>query len=649
MPYTLQDPSSVSSLQGNILDVDYGYKYPGGLDLKPGSELHQKILNTVNERALDGYRAMEGRHESWQEIDRALTAYISPRDKKKAKESGDKTLPVIIPTSYATLDTLLTYMTAVFLQTPYFKYSGVGPEDTVGTLLLEQLISFQAIRAKMGVNLHTMWRDSFSYGFGAVTPYWGEHRGWSREKISTSRLSITGLFGKDQDRRRRVETVLYEGNYLQNIDPYLYLPDPSVAIQDVQHGEFVGWIDITNRVRILEEEQAKNSFYFNAKYLRHVSGRSQLVRGRGSNAPPRSARQEVVMHMSSVQPVDRIFMYVNLIPEEWELGDSEYPEKWLFVVGSDKVVLAAQKLGLDHNMFPIAIAAPDYDGYSVNPISRLEIGYGIQETVDWLLRSHIANVRKAINDMLIVDPFLVNMKTLRDPEPGKLITTRRANWGKGVEGVVSQLKITDVTANHINDIGFLTNIHEKSSGTPEGIQGMMRAGGERRSATEARDTRQSALSKLERVAVLMDIQYRQDLAMMLASHTQQFASQERYIEIAGQREQELLKEHGTPVGSDGRVSVSPLDLLTHFDVLPGNGTIPGREPADLWIQLYQAVASNPELAQEFDMVRMFQHAARQLGARNVHDFVRRGGDVSADIVPTERVLRQEELGNLVRM
>ncbi len=649
MPYVLDDPSSVTSLKGDLLHVDYGYKYPYGLNLKPGSELHQKILNAVNQRALDGWRAMEDRHSSWQEIDRVLTAYVPPKEKRKAKEKGDKTVPVVIPTSYATLDTLLTYMTAVFLQTPYFKYSGVGPEDTVGTMLLEQLISFQAIRAKMGVNLHTLWRDAFSYGFGAVTPYWGEHRGWTREKVTTPNLSITGMFRREKVKSRRVSTVLYEGNYLRNIDPYLYLPDPSVAIQDVQDGEFVGWIDITNRIKILEEEQAEESFYFNAKYLKHVTGRSSLVRGKSSSAPPRTGRQEVTAHMTSAQTVDRIFMYVNLIPKEWKLGKSEYPEKWLFVVASDKVVLAAQKLGLDHNMFPVAIAAPDYDGYSVNPISRLEIGYGLQELVDWFLHSHVANVRKAINDMLIVDPFLVNMKSLRDPEPGKLITTRRANWGKGVEGVVAQLKVTDVTARHMNDIEFLTDIHNRSSGTPENIQGMMRSGGERRSATEARDTRQSALSKLEKAAVIMDIQYRQDLSMMLASHTQQFMSQERYVQIVGEREQELMKEHGRDIDSEGRTVAGPLDLLTHFDVLPGDGTIPGREPADLWIQLWQVAATNPEVAQRLDMVRIFQHAARQLGAKNVHDFVRKGGNVDAQITPDEDVMQQAEAGNLVQM
>lgn len=646
MPYTLFGEEIKASV--NLLNVDYEYKYPKGLDLKPGSELHQKIITEVGKRVKDGQDAMSGRYESWREIDRVLTAFVPADEKKKSKEAGDKTYPIVVPTSYATLETLLTYMTAVFMQVPFFKYSGVGSEDTVGAMLLEQIISFQAIRAKMGLNLHTLWRDSFSYGFGALTPQWGQKRGFVRKKASRVRASFTGMFNKTDTRKYREKAILYEGNNLRNIDPYLYLPDPTVAIQDVQDGEFVGWIDPTNRIKILEQERDRDSFFFNAQYLRHVSGRSSAILTVGKRKEtPRTQRHNTMTQMSSTKPVDVIYMYVNLVPKDWEMGKSKYPEKWLFAVASDSVVLAAQPLGLDHNMYPVVIAAPDYDGYSVNPISRLEIGYGLQDIIDWMLHSHVSNVRKAINDMLVVDPFLINMNDLRDPGPGKLIRTRRAHWGKGVKELVEQLQVRDVTANHMKDISLLTDTHNKSIGTPGNLQGVMRSGGERRSATEARDTKQSALSRLEKAARIMDIQYRQDLSMMLASHTQQFMTQSRYVEIAGSREIELVKEYGLDIDPSGRVSANPLDLLINYDILPGDGTIPGREPADLWIQLFQIIATQPILTQKFDMVRIFQHAARQLGAKNVHDFVQKGGDVQAQVMPTEQVQEQEAAGNLI--
>jgi hypothetical protein len=118
-------------------------------------------------------------------------------------------------------------------------------------------------------------------------------------------------------------------------------------------------------------------------------------------------------------------MYVNLIPSEWELGSSDYPEKWFFKVAADDVIISCHRANHHHGLYPMAVASSEYDGYSMTPISRLEILKGLQGVLDWLFNSHVANVRKAINDVLIVDPYLVNINDLKDPEPGKLVRLRR--------------------------------------------------------------------------------------------------------------------------------------------------------------------------------------------------------------------------------
>ena len=61
-------------------------------------------------------------------------------------------------------------------------------------------------------------------------------------------------------------------------------------------------------------------------------------------------------------------------------------------------------------------------------------------------------------------------------------------------------------------------------------------------------------------------------------------------------------------------------LVIDYDVVPHDGSSPGGEPPDLWVQLYQIMSQNPIVSQQFDMVRVFKHVARQLGAKNVDDF-----------------------------
>ncbi|MFA6973078.1 MAG: hypothetical protein WC208_16995, partial [Gallionella sp.] len=229
--------------------------------------------------------------------------------------------------------------------------------------------------------------------------------------------------------------------------------DPNVPVQETQKGEFVGWIDPTNYMKIMEHEQRDKS-YFNGKFLygmRGSAGKSQYNKvsssGRdctynNSYTYTGSSSGEAAL---STSPIDQIYLYINLIPKEWKLGTSEYPEKWLFCVAADRYIRCAKPLGLDHNMFPLVTCSPDFDGYSMTPLSRLEMISGLQGTLDWLVNSHIANVRKSINDMLVVDPSLVNINDLLDPAPGKLIRMRRAAWGRGVENAVKQLSVTDIT------------------------------------------------------------------------------------------------------------------------------------------------------------------------------------------------------------
>ena len=67
--------------------------------------------------------------------------------------------------------------------------------------------------------------------------------------------------------------MLFEGNTLENIDPYLYLPDPSVASHEVQKGEYSGWIQRGNLMNLLAEEQSDEDM-FNVRYLRSVMNKN---------------------------------------------------------------------------------------------------------------------------------------------------------------------------------------------------------------------------------------------------------------------------------------------------------------------------------------------------------------------------------------
>lgn len=650
MPQTLIDPEKPSSgkTQTDLRNLNYDYDYPGGLDMRPGYELHDKVRDLIIEKATGSSQEIKKRFEGWREIDRKLTSFI-PIDSRKLKgeknadiknEDERKPVQIVIPVSYAVLDTLMTYLVAAFLEEPYFRYEGVGPEDMLGAILLEMAIAYQCRRSKIGLELHTMWRNGIAYGIAPAYIGWETILGQRTVREQQTVFSrVRNAFRRTGEVEESVEDfTIYDGSTLTALDPYMCLPDPNTPIHDVQRSESFGWIEDTNLMSFMSAEKG-NEYLFNAKYCKHIWGQSQFntrhQTGRGDKRGTESRRHDMA------RPLDVIHYFIRVIPEDIGLGDGEYPEWWLFGLAGDNVVVQAQQLGLDHGQLPVTVAAPDYDGHSMSPISRLEMTYGLQEVIDWLFNSHMANVRKAINDMIVVDPFIVNYHDVANPGPGKLIRLRRQAWGRGVKDAVMQLQVSDVTRGHIQDSAYITDILKFVTGAQDAISGIRRNTSERVSATEASNVRTSALSRLEKAAKVMSLQAHYDIAYQMAWNTRQLMEDETYVKIIGDWEQ-VLREELKPEGYEqGRMRVRPSDLDINFDVIPHDGSIPSNGNPDLWLRMFQVITQNPLLARHFDVVRMFKYGAKLAGAKNLNDFVRK------NVMSDEEVMKQLQAGNIL--
>ena len=640
MPYTVTGEPG----QGTTTDFskeDYDYKYPDDLDLKPGSDFHNKLKGKIMTRARESRNEMSKRFPSWNEMDRVLTTYIPLKDKEKKIKDKDETRPVsiVFPYTYAMLEALLTYLSMAFFQDPVFQYEGVGPEDTTGTMLLELIVRIHCMKTKVPLAIHTVLRNSLVYGIGPGAPGWEERFG---KKPITSKV----IMGNEvQNTVNWVDSLLFEGNSLSAIDPYLYLPDPTVDVTNVQKGEFVGWIVNDNLMNMLAEEVTSEGEVFNVKYLKAIKNKRSSFSTDQSDRSLKYGGQDPKNALTgSSNRVDVIYMHVNLIPKEWKLGVSEYPEKWLFGLASDEVIISADKLDHAHGMYPVAVAAPEFDGTSPTPMGRLEMLYGLQHILDFLFNTHIANVRKSINDMFVVDPYLININDLKDPEPGKLIRLRRPAWGRGVDKVVQQLAVTDITRNNIGDSVYITQWMDRIAGADQSMQGALRMSGpERLTKGEFQGTRGSAMSRLQRIAMLVSMQFMGDIGYMFAIHTQQYMKKDTYVSIVG-RNQEKLTEL---FGQGQKAPVTPFDLAVDYDAMVRDGSIPGGNFSDIWVEMYKIIATDPQLRQEYDTFRIFEYIAMELGAKNIQDFRRNVSRVQPTVVDDETVAREAEKGNLV--
>lgn len=614
--------------------VDIGdridYAYPMGLDLQPDSQLHQKVLGKLLNRVRVAYEKMDSRRRSWREIDKTLTAYVRIDELERKVKEKDKRAPVsiVFPHSYSILETLTSFMDGLFLREPIFQYDGNSPEDTIGAILMTKVVEAHCKRFKVGLALHTAFKDSIAYGVGACFPLWKQKWGYR----TRSSYGMDGQLEKTSE-----PALLFEGSSLENVDPYQLLLDPNYGIQSIQDAEFVGFVRRTNYYNLLPEDG--KGAVFNVRYLK---GKDCTSRYWGSQRD-QNAQTTTVGDTSVLRPVDVVYLYINIIPKDWGLGDYEEPEKWLFAIAADRYIIQAQPLDLDHNMFPVAVCAPTFDGYSSAPLSRLELLSGMQELLDWLLNSHVANVRKTINDMIIYDPYMLNTADLTDPKPGKLVRARRAAWGKDIRGSIQQLQINDVTRQHIADAQLTMGLMNQISGADDAMMGTLRQGGpERLSAAEFSGTQSQALGRLQSLAMIVGQQLIQDVGYMFAMHTQQMMQEDVWVNTVGAWQDQLLAHYGPQIQND-RMRVTPQDLNIDFDIAvnpEGQG-----QATQFWIQMFDTIAKTPELYQLIDVGRVFRYVASQLGAKNVDNFLR--APIQPVGAPTADVMAQAQAGNMV--
>jgi len=610
----------------NVNREDFKYTYPKGLNLKPGSDQHKKLLSFILEQSAYSAAITTHRFPEYRKMDQSLIAYKRPDEDEEKVTAKDDRRPVsiVFPYSYAIMETLLSYMLAAFFQDPIFTYEGYGDEDVVGGILMTKIVNLHVKKFKVMLNAHTMLRDSFAYGAGDVGAYWA------------------------------TKPNGFSGNALMNIDQYRVLPDHNVAAHDFQKGESYGWTSDTNYMELLSEEKNNPREIFNVRYLSKLNFRGTTLYGKDNSG--RYAKNPKSLNSGQDGVITEIYRYVKLIPAEHNLGPSQYPELWQFRIASDAVIISARPAGLAHNSFPVGRAVPDFDGYSSSPIAKLEILSGLQNTVDFEFNSHVANVRKAVNNTLIVDPSMLNIKDLvsRQGKPAGIVRMKRQAWGQGrIADAVHQLRVDDVTKNNINDVSYMVNNMQTLMGTDQAAMGSLRQGGpDRLTKAEFQGTTVGQVSRLRKTAQIVGLQAFQDIGELFGYHTQQMLTDEQFIKIAGYQQELLLDEFGPKSRANrisrGRMAISPSELDINYDVTVRDGSIPGSGNGAFWAEAFDKIAADPQLRQTFDIIKIFKTMARESGAKNVNDYIiRGGGQINPSLEQDQNVAKEVQAGNLV--
>ena len=629
------------------------------LNITHGSDRARMILREIQERKKITEKGVGNKYEKWTKAEETVVAYVHEREvdrvRRARREGGMPEYTTIqIPYTYAVLMAAHTYFTSVFMgRTPIFQFTGRHGETMQQVMAIEALHDYQALVGQLLPPLYSWLYDAGKYGLGVVGCYWEERYDHVSAIVEQPEIDpLTGMpavdpitgqpSGKMQKIQETQRRLSYSGNKLYNIQPWDFLWDTRFPAMEFQRGEYCG---------------VRRTLSWNEVKRRHAAGyymdAVNEIRGRSAGIGDESAGSHVLDRPSSNDPsewlessidgvggksghpmeVRIIEMYIEIIPKEWGLSPSDFPEKWVFTCTSDYAVLmGATPHGAYHARYPYQILTLEAEAYGIVPRGMPETLEPIQQTIDWLVNSHFFNVRAALNNKMVVDPSRVVMKDVLDPLPGGIIRLKQEAFGTDTRLAVTQLQITDVTQNNLRDLQMMYGMGERTMGVNDQIMGMLSSGG-RKTATEIRTSTSFGVNRLKTTAEYFSAVGFTPLSSMMVSNSQQYYSGEQKFKIAG----DLVMSAG-----QNFLSINPDNIQGHYDFVPVDGALPIDRIAQvsLWRELLAQMQQMPEVQLQYDRARMFEWVAQLAGMKNITQF-----RVEADPM----LIAQAKMGNVVPM
>lgn len=608
------------------------------------SNLHRKIKEAIWERYKLSWNQMEPYRSKWNKDDKRAVAYLKETENDRLRRSlrndGKPQFTTIeVPYSYAILMTLQTYWTTVFLgRDPVFQYMSRHGEPQMRVQALEALIAYQTLVGEQLAPYYIWLLDAAKYGLGVVCTY------WSNESVVVSNIeerpeTYLGIPVPGRTKKVRVAKKIpgYRGHRVFNVRPQDFLPDPRVPIKDLQRGEFCGRIFDSSWNELVKRQQRGELFNLDIVKERRRNMTDdrdrQDLTSRGDplvQIPDPNQPQTDILDMGFHSIIE---MVIELVPEEWGLGTTKFPEKWVFTLVDQEVICGAQPLGEIHGKFPYAVQQYEMDGYIVNPRSLPEVLSPLNDALSWLINTHFHSVRKVINDQLVVDPSKIVMKDCTDPASGRLIRLRPEAYGTDARLAVHQLQTVDVTQNHLKDSQIIAEMMQRVSGVTDNVMGMVNAGG-RKTATEVRTSSTFGVNRLKTHSEYNSALAWTPLSQMFVSGTQQHYDAEQTFKIAG----DLLP------GSPQQMMITPEDIAGFYDFVPVDGTMPVDKfaMANLWREIMAQMAKIPDLMAQYSIGQIFSYTAKLAGAVNIDQF-----RLDVNVVPDKTLTMEEERGNVV--
>lgn len=660
LPPMVGDPAPHSLPRGEQLGLDQWspYKFAPPVNvgqtrrpidaLRPQSPLHAFVLDYLLKRLKWSEEKMAPMYPRFRANELRLQAYVTlPKYEQILKDmqtSGRVKAPdeVVVPYAWATMQTIITYLLHTFGgRKPIFQVGAYRGEQVRRAKNMETLLQYNADYQRYIYHLYNYFSNGEAYGVAIQRNMWSrvERVKTITRPASPQLAQIMSLQGMNAAPiRTQQRSVCFEGNAVSVISPFMFFPDPRVPMVEVaEKGEFVFWRDFQGR-HILLRAQAEGQLQWvdavrsgaNPSWLggHSTGGGDSTVGLRALGEPLTSGGTQGSSTAAPNIQVDQ--GTVEIIPAELGLSPSRVPEKWLFTILNQSQIVQAEPVNLNHGEHPVSVAEPNAFGHSFGQLSTVDLLASTQDTMSWLINSHMYNVRASLNNIFVVDPNRVEMDDFLNPLPGGLIRLKSTPWAPAdARAAVHQQEVTDITRSHLQDYQLMQRMGNDLTGASDNLRGNQDSGG-RKTATEVRTSFEAGGSRLASRAMLYSAMGLSRGAAQWASNYQQFMTSDFEARVLGSN------------GVENSVIITPEGIEGDYFFPIHDGTLPLDRVAQLevWKEIWGMVTQDPsgQMQQTYDGQAIFRFMAQLGGAQNIDQFKLAG---------PQGIEQQAQAGNLV--
>lgn len=513
---------------------------------------HEALLDHARRLIKMSRTEMAKRYCDWDLQDRVFRGERCPDlDDRKQMLKG-KPEKMIVPNTFAQVMTFCSFQFLLFNQNRnFYELNPNGPEDYASKRQDSELLLARDLR-------HNMWNtklfqhllDIARFGPGILETCWTRKTTQAFVVPPPRVQNVLGIPAEFAQPGQWQEFLKFEGNEITNVSPYRWFPDTRHALVDFQKGEFCASEEEYSMAQLYDMQKAGEVVgveHIEPLLTDYAKFRGADTRWSMRDDDKNSWRRFDAGNKNSVALVSKMQLWI--VPKNFKygndesLGPEEFPILYTLWYANDNRIIRLEPAYSWHNEFNWTLAQFTPDMHHTLTLGLADLVYRLQDVISWLINSHITSVRRVIGNRLIVDPRVIDTKTL-DGE-GDIYIKKGMNVP--LDRAVGQLKVTDVTSGHMTDADLLSKVMETVTGVNGNMQGQYNSG--RRSAQEARVVTGGAAGRMKMHAHLIWESSLGRLGRLMHSNLRQSLGFESYQRCIGQQkdiEQRYAIFKGTP-------------------------------------------------------------------------------------------------------